>query len=104
MALPRPMMRSRCRSMASQTRNLRSSCMGIKRPREAALRHALMRVWCCRSGLLDLFQHLEDALRRADEHALEGLGQATTLESVAPGTGAFSHGGDFLVEWWAGGA
>ena len=36
-----------------------------------------------RSVLLDLFQHLEDSLGRADEHALEGLRQATTLELPA---------------------
>src|SRR5881394_1274821 len=43
--------------------------------------------------LLDLLQHLEDALRRADEHALEGLGEATTLECVAAGAVSFGHGG-----------
>src|SRR5260221_12763202 len=40
-----------------------------------------------RSVLLDLLEHLEDALGGADEHALEGLGQATTLERVAAGAG-----------------
>ncbi|MGE5105362.1 MAG: hypothetical protein ACM3NZ_11480, partial [Betaproteobacteria bacterium] len=30
---------------------------------------------------------------RADEHALERLGEATTLERVAAGTGAFGHAG-----------
>src|SRR5664279_3648122 len=50
-----------------------------------------------RSVLLDLFQHLEDALRRADEHALKSLGQATTLERVAAGTGTFGHGKSLTV-------
>src|SRR5260221_1616819 len=44
-----------------------------------------MREWT--SVLLDLLEHLEDALGRAHEHALEGLGQATTLERVAAGGG-----------------
>src|SRR3954471_13300811 len=53
------------------------------------------------SSLLDLLQHLEDALRRTDEHALEGLRQAATLERVAAGTCAFGHGsstGECAVE------
>src|SRR5690242_14102434 len=49
-----------------------------------------------RSGLLDLLQHLEDALGRADEHALERLRQATALECVAAGAAAFSHGASLL--------
>src|SRR4029079_219257 len=34
---------------------------------------------------------LEDSLRCADEHALERLRKATTLERVATGAGAFCH-------------
>src|SRR6185437_12716088 len=43
------------------------------------------------SGLLYLLEHLENALRRADEHALERLRKATALERVAAGAAAFSH-------------
>ena len=46
------------------------------------------------SGLLDLLEHLEKTLWRADEHSLERFRQATTLERVAAGAGAFGH--DFL--------
>ena len=45
------------------------------------------------SRLLDLLEHLENALRRADEQALVGLAQAATLEGVAAGSGSFGHGG-----------
>ena len=44
------------------------------------------------SGLLDLLEHLEQAFRGADEHALERLGQATTLERIAAGAAAFGGG------------
>jgi hypothetical protein len=43
------------------------------------------------SGLLDLLEHLEKALRGADDQALERLGQTTTLERVAAGAAAFGH-------------
>jgi hypothetical protein len=43
------------------------------------------------SVLLDLLEHLEDALGRTDEHAFEGFGKATPLERVATGTGTFGH-------------
>ena len=49
------------------------------------------------SVLLDLLEHLENALRRADEHALEGLGKATPLERVAAGTGTFGHACSLMV-------
>ena len=41
--------------------------------------------------LLNSFQHFEDALRRAEEQALERLGQAAPLEGVATDTFAFGH-------------
>src|SRR5258706_9828542 len=56
-----------------------------------------MREWT--SVLLDLLEHLEDALGRAHEHALEGLGQATTLERVAAGAGTFGHGLSSGIRW-----
>jgi len=43
------------------------------------------------SCLLDLLEHLEDALGRAIEQALESLAQATTLERVATGAFTFCH-------------
>jgi hypothetical protein len=43
------------------------------------------------SDALDLFQHLENRFRRTDEHAFEGLGQATALKGVTTGAFAFSH-------------
>src|SRR5690349_4570304 len=53
----------------------------------AAARSPIGRGLC----LLDLLQHLEDAFRRADEHALEGLRKTTPLERVAAGAIAFGH-------------
>src|SRR6185436_13065386 len=43
--------------------------------------------------LLDLLEHLEDALRGTDEHALERLGQAAALERVASGALDVGHVG-----------
>ncbi|WP_189615908.1 hypothetical protein [Pigmentiphaga litoralis] len=42
-------------------------------------------------SLLDLLEHLEDALRRANEQALEGLAEATALEGVATCALLFRH-------------
>src|SRR3982751_1943319 len=47
---------------------------------------------CGQSVLLDRLEHLEDALRRTVEEALECLGQAAALQGVATDAFAFSHG------------
>src|SRR6188768_964101 len=74
---------------ASRTRPIHPAT-GIQ-PRKRAANAALFGVLRETSGLLDLLEHLEQAFRGADEHALERLGQATTLERIAAGAAAFGH-------------
>jgi hypothetical protein len=59
----------------------------VKKPPAGGLFGSAIR----RSDLLDRFEDLENRLRRADEHPLPGLAQATALEGIAAGTGTFSH-------------
>jgi hypothetical protein len=57
----------------------------VDRAREKALR------------LLDFLEHLEYALRRADEETLVRLAEATTLESISAGSGSFGHSAHLLL-------
>src|SRR5438876_12091224 len=51
--------------------------------------------------LLDFLEHLEDALRRADEKSLVSLAEAATLESISAGSGSFGHGRSPLSLGWS---
>jgi hypothetical protein len=61
--------------------------------KKAAKEAAFCRLPAGFSGALDLFEHLESALGSTGKHALENLGEATTLKRVATDAFTFGHDG-----------